>query len=238
MREEPEWKVLDEERERGILTTADREFLAGKRDLTDQSARDARFRIRKRLKNGIRDLAFAQYFLEDRDRLPISEDLFSKDDFAKANISRPISLFFQIVRDQIDEVKDASEAFSQIVEIGIRTAIRDSLESPEEYIININVDIQADYYRPDIDALLEKYENNEESLKELTFLREEDEIKNDERFFTHLLQRYWDSNRIFAVPSDEDGMQVFDPDEYDAQEYFVEQGVEAARKTNMIAADE
>ena len=55
------------ERDRGILTPADREYLIGNNELSDQSERRARMRIRNRLTNGLLDLELALTEMEQKD---------------------------------------------------------------------------------------------------------------------------------------------------------------------------
>ena len=65
------------DRERGILTPSDREFLVGtKTDYTDHSKKQKRNRIRRRLRNAILDFTILFEHLEDRDR----ETVFNPED--------------------------------------------------------------------------------------------------------------------------------------------------------------
>lgn len=53
----PDWPFLDADRKRGILTKADRELILGEREFeTEQQERDARYRMRQRLKAAILDI--------------------------------------------------------------------------------------------------------------------------------------------------------------------------------------
>lgn len=64
-----------EERPRGILSPADRRFLRGEADLrSDQSAYDARYRIRQRLRDALLDFSLLFESLDDRDRTQVFED--------------------------------------------------------------------------------------------------------------------------------------------------------------------
>jgi succinate dehydrogenase flavin-adding protein (antitoxin of CptAB toxin-antitoxin module) len=65
------------DRERGILTPSDREFLLGRKtDYTDHSRKQKRNRIRRRLRNAILDFSILFEHLEPRDR----ETVFDPDD--------------------------------------------------------------------------------------------------------------------------------------------------------------
>jgi len=64
-----------ENRDRGVLTPADRQFLRGETTLrSEQSAYDARYRIRRRLRNAIYDLALLFECAEPRDRERVFAD--------------------------------------------------------------------------------------------------------------------------------------------------------------------
>ncbi|WP_135533712.1 hypothetical protein [Halostella pelagica] len=66
----------NQNRDRGVLTPADRAFLRGETTLrSEQSAYDARYRIRRRLRNAICDLALLFEHAEPRDR----EGVFADD---------------------------------------------------------------------------------------------------------------------------------------------------------------
>lgn len=66
----------EEERPRGILTKNDREYLRGEKDIEGQNERNTRYRIRKRLRNGLLDLAFlnAEFKGYENDWDQISDD--------------------------------------------------------------------------------------------------------------------------------------------------------------------
>jgi len=67
-------------RDRGILSKADREFLLGEKELKAESARQTRQRIRNRIKNSLIDFTALRYSLEERDRKLIGDDLFRGKD--------------------------------------------------------------------------------------------------------------------------------------------------------------
>ncbi|MFC6823502.1 hypothetical protein [Halopelagius fulvigenes] len=75
------------DRERGILTPSDREFLLGRKtDYTEHSKKQKRNRIRRRLRNAILDFTILFDHLEDRDR----ETVFDPDDEAREAYTRGI----------------------------------------------------------------------------------------------------------------------------------------------------
>ena len=71
--------MSQKDRDRGVLTPADREFLTGERELSDQSAYNARVRIRNRVRNALLDfeILFNELSERDRERIfgPMQKDL-------------------------------------------------------------------------------------------------------------------------------------------------------------------
>lgn len=61
--------TFDSERDRGILTPSDREFLLGRKtDYTDHSKKQKRNRIRRRVRNAMLDFTILFEYLDERDR--------------------------------------------------------------------------------------------------------------------------------------------------------------------------
>lgn len=84
--EEPLTTARD--RGRGILTQSDREFLLGRKsDYTEQSRRQKRSRIRRRVKNAILDFSILFDHLDGRDR----EMVFDPDDEYRGEYTRGIT---------------------------------------------------------------------------------------------------------------------------------------------------
>ncbi|SIR82898.1 hypothetical protein SAMN05421858_4005 [Haladaptatus litoreus] len=76
------------DRDRGILTPSDREFLIGRKsDYTEHSKKQKRNRIRRRLRNAILDCTILFEHLEHRDR----ETVFNPDDDARDAYTRGIT---------------------------------------------------------------------------------------------------------------------------------------------------
>ncbi|WP_121822888.1 hypothetical protein [Halostella salina] len=85
----------DDSRDRGVLTPADRAFLRGEATLrSEQSAYDARYRIRRRLRNAVLDLALLFERMESRDR----ERVFADDDLDDALVDA-LALLYRGVGD-------------------------------------------------------------------------------------------------------------------------------------------
>ncbi|MFC7198751.1 hypothetical protein [Halospeciosus flavus] len=76
------------DRGRGVLTQSDREFLLGRKsDYTEQSRRQKRSRIRRRVRNAILDFSILFEHLDERDR----EMVFDPDDDYREEYTRGIT---------------------------------------------------------------------------------------------------------------------------------------------------
>lgn len=73
------------DRERGILTPSDREFLLGRKtDYTEHSKKQKRNRIRRRVRNAILDFTILFDYLEDRDRETVfNPESEARDDYTQ-----------------------------------------------------------------------------------------------------------------------------------------------------------
>lgn len=79
--------AYDPDRDRGILTPSDREFLLGRKtDYTDHSKKQKRNRIRRRIRNAILDFTIVFEHLDDRDR----ETVFDPEDEERDAYTRGI----------------------------------------------------------------------------------------------------------------------------------------------------
>lgn len=237
MGENSEWEAMDEGRDRGILTSSDREFLSGTNELTDQSARDARYRIRNRVKNSIRDIAFLDRFLEKKDRKPVAEAVFQNDNYSSANSSRVFSFPFRMLIDVEDDIEEGKSRLETALTTALRTVTRDYLGNPEDYIVNVSVNISISYHKPDMEEIKEKYKNYNESYDELTFLMEKNEVSMDETFYRHVLLHSWEDDRGFAIPGQDEGMMVFDSSDFEDKEGYIQEVLTALREEGFLEMD-
>lgn len=113
-----EYDPFNLDRDRGVLTTADRKYLCGESEIEPQthSERRARERIRNRVKNAVLDFKILLRHFEDRDRELIAyEDGNLKPAFAKAP-AFPIGFMFYLSKAEIPW-------FTQDVETGVEQAL-------------------------------------------------------------------------------------------------------------------
>ncbi len=73
---------IDRDRDRGVLSPADREFLLGERELShEQSRRNAEARIRNRIEDAILDFDLLLHTLSKKDRRQVFDDVHTDDAF-------------------------------------------------------------------------------------------------------------------------------------------------------------
>ncbi|MCU4751090.1 hypothetical protein OB919_03690 [Halobacteria archaeon AArc-curdl1] len=76
---------IDIDRQRGMLTPADRAFLLGEREMShDQSRRNAEARIRQRVTDTVLDFDLLLHTLSDKDRAQVFDDVHTDDAFLDA----------------------------------------------------------------------------------------------------------------------------------------------------------
>lgn len=144
------------ERDRGILTPADRAFLTGESTMeTEQSKRDARYRIRNRLNNGVLDFDVLLSSLETKDRQKAFEKFLDEDEYPSGitsthPLTRALSFFYIGIDEQ-------GEEFDEILALAIEEA-----ERRRGRIVNdVDVEISVDSEQPDVDDLLDRLRTGE-----------------------------------------------------------------------------
>ncbi|QKY21011.1 hypothetical protein B4589_011730 [Halolamina sp. CBA1230] len=161
--------MTDGDRERGILSEADRAYLRGESTFSSvQSERNARARIRDRLYEGVRDFELLVEGLDDHDR----ELVFGKR-FGNANgpaafdaLVSALALLYQGIDDAGLEFEAALHEAVNVAEAGEGRAAA--------------VDLDVTYERLSPESLLHKLENGEElSLTELAYLHGHDDVSRD-----------------------------------------------------------
>lgn len=200
-----------DKRGRGILSSADREFLRGeKSELTEQSKRDARYRIRNRLENGFYDIRILMSFLEKRDRKRVFENALENTTHGEL-FGRLFELPVKGILDVVEPVEHAIEHIEESLE---HTIHRSLLDIDSEYMIDVDVSIDVDREKPDMEELLSKYERKEESHTEFRYLLRQDKIEYDRdvavRSLYHMHEdELLEGDKIHLIPSsDEDPVPV------------------------------
>lgn len=154
-----------DDRPRGVLSQADREFLKGKKEFaSEQSRRDARYRIRQRIRHAVLDFSLILHHLEKRDRRQIFssyDDKLSEEgqrNPSKEDVREVVenTMFASGVSDTIAflylGLGGVNQSFEPILESAVKTA-----EEERGYIIRdmaVNIDVSRGL--PNTDHLQQK----------------------------------------------------------------------------------
>jgi hypothetical protein len=156
-------------RDRGILTPDDREFLQGEKEYSsEQSERDARYRIRQRVKNAILDFNILLHHFEEKDRSQVFTSNFPSKEESKDKISiDEVEKLVEQTRFQ-NAMSDSVAFFylgTQDVDWQFEELIATAVEKAEEekgYIIDdVEVNIDVSRSEPDIQELVTKLQEGE-----------------------------------------------------------------------------
>ncbi|SDM50543.1 hypothetical protein SAMN04487949_1889 [Halogranum gelatinilyticum] len=165
--DETKQMMPSDDRDRGILTPDDRKFLKGKKEFSsEQSERDARYRIRKRVKNSILDFSILLHHLDERDRKQVFSKHMAKssdDEISSEKLREFVesTMFSQGISDAISllylGVSDAGDSFEAVLKEGVAGA-----EESKGYLVDsVSVDIDVSRGKPDMEDLVSKLNSGE-----------------------------------------------------------------------------
>lgn len=193
-----------DERGRGILTPDDREFLKGeKKYQNEQSERDARYRIRSRIKDAILDFSILLHHLDSRDREQVFsayEDvggLSRTDEEVSGEAFRSLveaTMFKKGISDAISffilGVEDTNEVVDSVIESGIAGA-----EEEKGYLVEeVSVEISIKREKPEVETLIERFESGEPlSEDEIEAVIRSGELNLDENTLDILFEKVSES---------------------------------------------
>jgi len=152
------------ERDRGVLTKSDREFLIGEKELEGQAERNARYRIRNRVEDALLDF-FLLNAISEEDRKRIFENIISGPDGTKP-LTETINFLYQGCFDVADSQEGGEDLFKE----SLYTAIRQVERSRFEVVADPKLSIERD--RPDHDKLHNKLIAGNATIQEFTFYME------------------------------------------------------------------
>lgn len=169
--------IPDDDRPRGILSQADRQFLRGEKEYnSEQSKRDARYRIRERVKNSILDFSILYQHLDQRDRdqifSPLSRDheevLGSDPEMSKESVSHMIEegMFIAGITDCLSFFYRETQGRNISFEDMFREAVRD-MEEQKGYIVNdVSLKIDIEREQPEMEDLINRLNQGDSLTKE------------------------------------------------------------------------
>lgn len=147
-------KEEEQTRDRGVLTPADRKFLAGDADIQDESKRQARQRIRNRVKNSIRDFWYVRG-LSDKDRKMIADELWADDGPLWQGYIDMLAFFYRMTAH--DEGTTMYTGLYNAI-----TSVEDRLQAERGTTVNVDLNFRVERSVVHNHAdLLEKFENND-----------------------------------------------------------------------------
>ena len=156
--ERPPWAKSD--RERAILTQSDREYLLGEKEVSQEAERNTRYRIRRRLKNAIRDLVLIEYALPEEDL----EQVF--DDLGFSEISGPLMLIYKSYQIREGDLEDGGELFDDALRFAIETVERQ--RNSKRATIKFHVQREE----PEADKIIRKITRGSGDLSDILALAE------------------------------------------------------------------
>jgi len=174
------------DRDRGILTSADRDYLSGRTNLQDDSERNTRNRIRDRTRNGLYDFAYLNQDLENRDvsQLITDSDRINEEIFEAAE--NVVAFLFRMCAHAPETPGESTnKRFQKLLRNGIQKGLDHRYE-----LLDFKLDLQYGLERERQNQLLRQLEEG----GSLTLAELREALNND----------YLDDSFRFR-PLDEDG---------------------------------
>lgn len=186
--------VKDSDRKRGFLTKRDRRYILGGLEVEGQDERDLRYRIRKRVENGLLDAAVLNsYSDEELEKILLSADYYP-DKLIVLLYSLAFRLFLtaydsELLYGGITDTGDMSHVLADMIEHSIKRE-----ERYQEGVAEVEVDISIEYSEFDEDLILNRILAGNATMEEFWAYEEhgdlerlvskvESEQKEDELFF-------------------------------------------------------
>jgi len=166
-----------EDRDRGILSPADREFLltGGDNLNSDQSRRNARRRIRNRIRNAIIDFDIITRLLADDDKRLVFEE---EGEWRPAFTSGQKSMIEFLYGTLADVEKDDTPDFETLLKSGVHDAELSRHEGPA--LVTVDFDVQTDV-QFDIESAQERFQQGESmTITEIGALMATGEVEGEE----------------------------------------------------------
>lgn len=162
--------MTGDRRYRGILTPSDVAALRGEADLDADAARDARYRVRERVKRAIRDFEVLGRHLPARDR-----ELVMREFYAENGDGSPVmdllAFLFLGLHDNADAFRDAWDRPAGDYADAVETVLHAGLHAAEwrrGYVSDVRVAVER--WRPDRAELVERLDAGWGCLDDIAYL--------------------------------------------------------------------
>ena len=228
MSEKPTMRQYRMDRDRGILTESDREFLKDRKELSDQAKRDARYRIRNRVEDGVLDLAYLSIFLSEEDRNQVANKVFPNSDEGRDALANSLRFLFQLFLDNLEDT--SQDELSNFIKLLENIAESELNEGSENKFVNVELDAEYNERLADEEELLKKYEEDQESYREFIYLKENSLIQPGTEYWRHQFRHAWEQGLSFNFPSMEGESIEHNPSNYDNRSKFIEQGIDLIKR--------
>lgn len=159
------------DRDRGVLSTDDRDYLSGRKNLETGSERNARKRIRDRVKNGLYDFDYLTTNLEERDVTQLVSDDGEANEQVFEAAEDVIAFLFRLCSHAPETAgRSTDDRFRELVENGIEKGLSDNYD-----LLDFKLDLQYGFPREQQARI--KMRLNEG--KQLTLAELREAIEND-----------------------------------------------------------
>lgn len=149
--------IVGPDRDRGILTTDDRDYLSGRKTLETGSERNARQRIRDRTRNALYDFEYLAAELADKDvtQLATEDGVANEQMFTAAE--DVVAFLFRLCQHAPDtESYTTDDRFREVLRNGIEKGLAD-----EHTILDFKLDLQYGLPREAQAQILRKLQHGE-----------------------------------------------------------------------------
>lgn len=174
------------DRQRGILTTDDRDYLTGRKNLQADSERNARKRIRDRTRNAVYDFEHLTADLEQRDVTQLVTDADEPNEELFDAAEDIIAFVFRMCAHAPDSGQSTDDRLRELLRNGIEKGLNERHE-----LLDFNLDLQYGLPREQRERLLRKVREG----KDLTLPELREALENE----------YFDDSYRFR-PLDNDGL--------------------------------
>ncbi|WP_254763378.1 hypothetical protein [Natrinema marinum] len=149
-------------RNTGILTARDEEVLSGDSDLTRSAERDAKYRIREKVKQSFEDLSFVFDNIGEKDRELIFDDLLKQE---VDHIATTLALIYMGIEDSSVDRKNPDELFMESLGVSYYLCTN---ERGELYNVDLNIDVERT--KPDEERLFRKIKRGDGTYADFVHL--------------------------------------------------------------------
>ncbi|MDB2249553.1 hypothetical protein [Halorubrum ezzemoulense] len=145
------------------MTTDDRDYLTGRKNLQQGSERNTRKRIRDRIRNGVYDFEYLTADLEQRDINQLVRDTDELNEELFAAAEDVIAFVFRMCAHAPDSGQSTDDRFRELLQNGIEKGLDERYE-----VLDFNLDLQYGLPREQRERLLRKVrEGGDLTLPEL-----------------------------------------------------------------------